>query len=228
MRKQTNCVRLVGKNSRAPHQNSAGSGGLRRAPRAKTSLGVRVRAGSGRFCCKGTALDLPTKVQAASEGPSRFRRVLTDSGARIRHFDPTNQRAPIRRAQAASEGSGGFRWIWWRIRAGGHRRSNLKGVGDRLQGCRAAVGGWLGQRQGSATFRGLLAGTTRGSCQRMVMAMRGSGPIFRSKLLRRLASRLAIVASKLLLYKLGIQSNALYVWFIVVASLLPWRTHASQ
>ena len=93
VRKQANCVRLVGKNSWAPNQNSAGSGGLRRAPRAKTSLGVRVRAGSGRFCCKGTALDLPTKVQAASEGPGRFRWVLTDSGGCIRHFDPTNQRS---------------------------------------------------------------------------------------------------------------------------------------
>ena len=45
---------------------------------------------------------------------------------------------------------------------------------------------------------GLLARATRGSRQCMVMAVRDNRPMFRSKLLRRLASRLDIVASKLL------------------------------
>ena len=76
---------------------------------------------------------------------------------------------------------------------------------------------------GSFRFSGVKTGSGG-----QVPAGADSGPSFRSKLLRRLASRLAIVASKLLLYKLGIHSNALHVWFIVVASWLPWRTHASQ
>ena len=53
-----------------------------------------------------------------------------------------------------------------------------------------------------------------------------SGPTFRSKLLRRLASRLAIIASKHFVYKLGIQSGTLHAWYVVVASLLPWLTMA--
>ena len=47
-------------------------------------------------------------------------------------------------------------------------------------------------------------------------------------MLRRLASRRALVASKLLVYKLGIQSSTLRIWFVIVASVLPWRVRAWQ
>ena len=47
-------------------------------------------------------------------------------------------------------------------------------------------------------------------------------------MLRRLASRRAIVASKFLVYKLGIQSSTLRIWFVIVASVLPWRVRAWQ
>ena len=134
--------------------------------------------------------------------------------------------APLHFLAGSAAGSGGFRVMWGVFNV--PKQANCVRHLDKNERApdwiSAGSSGLRRPRQALASgFRRVLAGSAA-----RARAERGSGPTCRSKLLRRLASRLAIVASKLLLYKLGIQSNALHVWFIVVASLLPWRTHASQ
>ena len=140
----------------------------------------------------------------------------------------------IWRAQVASEGvagSAGFRWV-------GRQRdcvetSTWQEASRFTQaGSRTGIGGFIPVLKGQRRL--WRAGSSGGRFQQTpavshgARAERSSGPTSRSKMLRRLASRRAIVASKLLVYKLGIQSSTLRIWFVIVASVLPWRVRAWQ
>ena len=108
-------------------------------------------------------------------------------------------------------GSGGLRWLGCRCDSGvqgsGRRMAEGGGKSPQIQKVFLNTNDtWLAPAHGKGNA--------------------SSGPTFRSKLLRRLASRLAIIASKHFVYKLGIQSGTLHAWSVVVASLLPWLTMA--
>ena len=213
----------------------------------------RVPAGSGGFGeiliwrNKHMAWDIPIKIgwlqnafrciQAGSEcrdklcwtGSGGFRRVLPGPGGFCRGFWVNR----IRQLQAASQGVGRFNRFRG-ILGGTVMRRNKHLVLD-ISTRTSVLESRLWQAQATSEAAGRFwrvpwtsAGITHGSYQCMAIAMGNKGTIFRSKLLRRLASRLDNFASKLLVCRMDIQCTGHPVWFVVVVLLLPPRLHAWQ